>query len=1195
MRIKCPVLLVTILILLISSNTFIHADNSILLKNSDFEELSENNLEGWLTSIWDTSSGATEFLVDGNMSKTGNSSAVIINHLPNDSRYKQEVKVRGNKFYKISCWARTENVGISSKGANISAEGLNDTSADIRGDSSDWQYIELYGRSDKNQNSFVLTLGLGGYGSLNTGKVWFDDVKVEEIKNLPQGIAAVNLFRTEEKSSYSNPLHQEEKNLSIFNALFILIFIVLIIYYLAAPNFKTTPKKESAYIYIILLTGLILRIISAPLISGHPIDIRCFASWSLAAANNLSGFYTSGMFVDYPPLYVYILSIIGYLSKALNLAFQGWGHVLLLKLPSILADIMTAYMLYKLSQKHSSEKARLFVCALYIFNPVVILNSTLWGQVDSFFTLLIVCALLLIVNDKVNLSSLIFAVAILMKPQGIIFLPILFFELVKTRKIKNFVVSFIYAIASVILVALPFSHNQHPLWIFKLYMNTAAGYKGASVNAFNLFALLGANWKDDSSTLFIFSYSTWGLIFISLLTLFVLFLYIKNNIASARAACPIIGSVLLNAGVFVLSSRMHERYMFPSIALTILAYIFVKDKRLLLLTILFSVTGFINTHMVFIDSLKEIYWIDSHNLILKITSFFNVLLLAYLIKVSIDIIIKNNIKKSEDDELSLTFNQVLQKVKDTFPMIQIIKANLIKKKYIFLLLLLLGITIRSVLWDKIPPGLNQDEASIGYDAYAILNYGIDRNGIHNPVHLTAWGSGQNALYAYFSMPFIYAFGLSVFSIRLVSLVSAIISLILFYLLAEKITDKRLALLSLFLLSLNPWNIMISRWALESNLFPPIFLLSVYLLVIAADKAYILPFSAFFFALCLYAYGTAYLVVPIFLTIALSYMFLHRKINAKFFLISALVFTITALPIFMFLVVNQLKLNTIRSFVLSIPRLTAPRYSSISSVFSREFFSSSLKNLLSFLKIMLTQHDGLIWNSMPRYGFMFLFGMPLACLGLWREVTRHLSFKKLHNKSENFNKCYIILAWLAASVLLAIVTDNNINRINIIFFPLIFLAASGIDFLRIKAGHFFIPIILSFIIAFSFFSYDYITTYPKSISPAFFESFGEAIRYASEPSTQVDRIYVTNQVNMPYIYVLFYQRTDPNVFLNTVRYRNPGGAFQWVDSFDRYTFGISSPNISEKAAYVVHNSEVGIFSSDHYNVKRFKHYSVFVKK
>lgn len=127
--------------------------------------------------------------------------------------------------------------------------------------------------------------------------------------------------------------------------------------------------------------------------------------------------------------------------------------------------------------------------------------------------------------------------------------------------------------------------------------------------------------------------------------------------------------------------------------------------------------------------------------------------------------------------------------------IRILKNNLV------VILVLVGISARIFLFGNVPPGLNQDEASMGYDAFSLLNYGMDRNGFHYPVYLVAWGSGQSVLYAYFTMPFIYLLGLNVVSIRLVNLIFGIVSLIIFYLLVEKVSNRPVALLSLFLLEI----------------------------------------------------------------------------------------------------------------------------------------------------------------------------------------------------------------------------------------------------------------------------------------------------------------------------------------------------------------------------------------------------------
>lgn len=65
---------------------------------------------------------------------------------------------------------------------------------------------------------------------------------------------------------------------------------------------------------------------------------------------------------------------------------------------------------------------------------------------------------------------------------------------------------------------------------------------------------------------------------------------------------------------------------------------------------------------------------------------------------------------------------------------QLKKRNVVFS-YTFLLffILLLGILVRVLFLSKYPSALNCDEASSGYEAFSILNYGIDRNGNHLPV------------------------------------------------------------------------------------------------------------------------------------------------------------------------------------------------------------------------------------------------------------------------------------------------------------------------------------------------------------------------------------------------------------------------------------------------------------------------------
>ena len=135
------------------------------------------------------------------------------------------------------------------------------------------------------------------------------------------------------------------------------------------------------------------------------------------------------------------------------------------------------------------------------------------------------------------------------------------------------------------------------------------------------------------------------------------------------------------------------------------------------------------------------------------------------------------------------------------------------------LVLIAGFLTRVAFLDLLPGGLNQDEASAGYDAYAILKYGVDRNGMKYPVHLIAWGSGQNALYSYLCMPFMLALGVNELSVRLPMAIVGCVSLVLLYRLLNRRYDERIAFLGLAFLAICPWHLMKSRWGWNPIYFP----------------------------------------------------------------------------------------------------------------------------------------------------------------------------------------------------------------------------------------------------------------------------------------------------------------------------------------------------------------------------------------
>jgi Gpi18-like mannosyltransferase len=376
-------------------------------------------------------------------------------------------------------------------------------------------------------------------------------------------------------------------------------------------------------IRFVLVFALLLRVALAPAIEGFSADVALFRFWSQKAAENLFGIYQGDFFLDYPPFYLYILFLIGKLAGFMGLTGQEPLYTLLLKLPAIIADIAAGYLIYRVAKKHLAGAWPALVTAIYVFNPAVILDSAVWGQVDSVLVLFLAFGYLLMDSKRPALAGLPLAAAVLAKPQGLIFLPIIFYELLKRKDWKLLFKTAAYGIVTCIAIILPFALRMGPAWIFKLYFNTAEGYKYATLNAFNFFGLFGANLKPDSETFFIFSYNKWGFFFIFAMLAFTAVLYWKGK----GRQLPYVGALILSLGVFILSVRMHERYMFPVLFFLLIVVILTRDKWSLIFYGTASFTVFVNTFVVLDKMIKENSpHIDPNDPVLLLISLINVLL-----------------------------------------------------------------------------------------------------------------------------------------------------------------------------------------------------------------------------------------------------------------------------------------------------------------------------------------------------------------------------------------------------------------------------------------------------------------------------------------------------------------------------------------------------------------------------------------
>lgn len=117
-----------------------------------------------------------------------------------------------------------------------------------------------------------------------------------------------------------------------------------------------------------------------------------------------------------------------------------------------------------------------------------------------------------------------------------------------------------------------------------------------------------------------------------------------------------------------------------------------------------------------------------------------------------------------------------------------------------------------------PPSLNWDETSLGYNAYSILQTGRDEWGRRLPLTFEAFGDYKLPGYIYITVPFVALLGLNEWAVRLPSMIAGVLSVgFLYWIVVTESKNKKWALVSAFLLAVSPWHTFLSRVALEANL------------------------------------------------------------------------------------------------------------------------------------------------------------------------------------------------------------------------------------------------------------------------------------------------------------------------------------------------------------------------------------------
>jgi Gpi18-like mannosyltransferase len=347
---------------------------------------------------------------------------------------------------------------------------------------------------------------------------------------------------------------------------------------------------------ILLIAGLVLRL-SVLDSKGHGGDAIVMGRW----ADNMARYGPWHFYEHDGAIYPALL----YAYWPIGVFFDGVDQARAIKGLSIPFDLALAVVLYFAAARMVGRGWALIAPALYLFNPAVLLAGPVWGQIDAAGTLAFLAALLALAAGRFGFAGAFAVVALMIKPQfGLVLLPVVTVAVMRWRATgarAPVIRGAIGSVAAYVAVALPL--RLDPVTYAGFVIGAGSFKKMSSANAANIWGLFHGYRLPDG-----------GLVYIGVVLLLIglvaalLPLRRRQDLATVLA----VGLFVVFA-FFFLPTRVHERYLFPAMA--VLAPLAATNWRVLVAYLLLTAGFAASMLYALVDTTPFTFWPWLENLV----------------------------------------------------------------------------------------------------------------------------------------------------------------------------------------------------------------------------------------------------------------------------------------------------------------------------------------------------------------------------------------------------------------------------------------------------------------------------------------------------------------------------------------------------------------------------------------------------